>query len=226
MSEHFGDISSIIMNNYSIDVSGIEKRLLSLEESNRQLKELAFYKSEADRLRLEISSSKNLQQKYSKLYDDTSAQLLSIENTLIYEDTDEVSNLNSKVQLLIAANQELKNSIKNYQEQTRQAAKTKDYYNETVIPQLHSQIDLLRENMKKKGELSVENLANSEVAIGKVDAQRNRKSLNRNRISFGNTEAYKRTNSVVPCKTATMGVYTPSFLRKKVIVFKGIKNVK
>lgn len=107
MYEDFGLSSEI---RYSPGyVKQIEQQLAILEEENRYLKLRSGFKSELDGVKMELMQMTSLKEQFEEKFNEMAAKcmFLEIEDSMIYDENEQISQQNKKIELLIHANEDL-----------------------------------------------------------------------------------------------------------------------
>ena len=218
MFKGFEDISSIA-NDTGVfrdsGVSDIERRLMILEEENKQLRDLGFFKSEVERLKLELDYAESLKHKYRNMYNDAAVKLMYLQNTdsMIFEEDDQIVNLNKKVEMLVSANEDLKGIFDQARTDLLAEQNENNRLTEEVIPQLENQIFMIkRERGGRTASMCVQRGGAAEVTsgIGRTPSPLKRSPQKAKTIR----ENQERKVSSVG-KNSYKGFYMPSFMRSK-----------
>lgn len=113
-----------------------------LEEENKQLKNLGYYKAETERLRLELNYNNSLKDKYKNMYNEAAVKLMQLQNsdTVGCGDNEEVATLNQKIEFLVSTNEELKHTADEQLARLKESREENLGYIENAIPQLEKTI--------------------------------------------------------------------------------------
>ena len=148
MLKSIDDISSIAFNESDCSVSfkDLEYRLLLLEEQNRQLRGLGYYKSEVERLKLEVSCATMLKDKFRSLYNQTAVKLLTApqDEPVTHSQETEIHALNQKVELLLTTNVDLKQAADQAKAELADARDKQQKLTEDRLAPLQAQLATLR----------------------------------------------------------------------------------
>ena len=166
MSENFSDFNpSFTECHYSASyIKELEKKVAYLKEENRHLKSYSNLVSEVDRLKLELKHETSLREKYEQKYNNAYAKLIYLENedSLVYEENEQISTLNQKVDMLVKANEQLQNEISKYYQKLQKATQEKEHYEQELIPKLKNELETLKHSQCNK-EQSLEREKNTLV---------------------------------------------------------------
>lgn len=228
------DLSSIT-NNISyypnFDLKDMEKHIMILEEENKQLKNLGYYKAETERLRFELNYNNSLKDKYKNMYNEAAVKLMQLQNSDVvgYGDNEKVVELNQKIEFLVSTNEELKHIADEQLARLKGSREENLGYIENVIPQLEKNICTLKDRRidlekqvsgRKKRKLGICEISDSFV---NVSARRRMVKMLAPKSTPGKTRHNSkriREKSVLPQEDSAAhkrhlkgNLYVPSFLR-------------
>ena len=141
----------------------LEHKIKQLEHQNDILQS---YKSECDRLNMELKHISTLKDTYEEKYNEASMKLIYIEDddSLIFTESEQIKNMNEKVQILVHANEDLRKEVETSKTESIKLKQEIDNYKEKIkkIENSNNNLTQITET-KEKTRLKLEKLA--EISI-------------------------------------------------------------
>ena len=157
------------------------------------------------------------------MYNDAAVKLMYLQNTdsLIFEEDDQIVNLNKKVEMLMAANEDLKRKYDETYAQLTEERQENYKLTEEVIPSLESQVQTLSHKAPRKGRsLCVQRIGATGVdghlphSVSKPPPVKTTPNKAKPKGTCpSQDEAARKVASVG--KNSVKGFYMPSFMRNK-----------